>query len=183
MPAETESHWSGPPVLESQMVRLEPFTETHLTERTVAWLNDPKVLRYSENRHRPQSHENCRAYLRSTCDGGHCYWAIHYKARHVGNVTAYIDRNNQTADLAILVGDKSVWGLGVGRESWRLALDWLLDGGGMRKVTAGTMATNGPMLKTMMATGMIEEGRRTSQFIWEDQEVDLVLVAKFRRAG
>jgi len=165
------------------MVRLAPFTEALLNERTVGWLNDPEVLRYSENRHRRQSRETCKAYLRSMDEGRHCYWAIHHEARHVGNVTAYIDCDNQTADLAILVGDKSVWGRGVGRESWRLALDWLLDGGGMRKVTAGTMATNSPMLKTMMATGMTEEGRRTGQFIWEGQEVDLVLLAKFRKAG
>jgi RimJ/RimL family protein N-acetyltransferase len=49
----------------------------------------------------------------------------------------------------------------------------------MRKVTAGTMAINEPMLRIMYASGMVEEGRRKRQFLVDGAEIDAVLVALF----
>lgn len=173
------------PILRGKRLRLTPFCEDHLTDAYVAWLNDPAVVRYSENRHRRHDLESCRDYFRSMVEGGHYYWAIVWQPdrrdtpRHVGNVTAYADRNNRTADLAIIVGDRGLLGLGAGREAWDLALTWLLAEGRFHKVTAGTMATNLAMLKTMQATGMVEEGRRRRQYLCDGKRVDAIMVAKF----
>ena len=51
----------------------------------------------------------------------------------------------------------------------------------MRKVTAGTMAENKSMLAVMRDVGMIEEGRRLRQFLFEGREVDMVYGALFAR--
>ena len=67
---------------------------------------------------------------------------------------------------------------GIGTRAWTLAIDWLLGLGGMRKVTAGTMAGNEAMLALMRKSGMIEEGRRRGQFLLDGRAVDGVLTAK-----
>ncbi|MHA1570742.1 MAG: GNAT family N-acetyltransferase, partial [Alphaproteobacteria bacterium] len=123
------------PELASSRLVLEPFTPSHLTDTYVGWLNDPLVMRYSENRHRTHTLASCREYFAAMRNGSHFFWAIHLasgpntKGAHIGNITAYTDRRNSVADLAIVIGDRTVWGTGLGRESWALALDWLLDTG------------------------------------------------------
>ena len=58
-------------------------------------------------------------------------------------------------------------------------LDELLLRRDMRKVTAGTMAVNEPMLRLMRRSGMSVEAVRARQFVCDGREVDLVICAKF----
>ena len=171
------------PILRGRKCKIVEFDKSFITEEYVAWLNDLEVIKYSENRHRKITANDCFYYLQSMRNSGNYYWAIivdNLDSRHVGNITVYVDRPNLVGDLAIVVGDKSIRGEGIGTEAARLACDWLLKQAGFRKVTAGTMAINKPMLKLMNAIGMKEEGLRKKQFMWNGREVDLVLSAKFQ---
>jgi RimJ/RimL family protein N-acetyltransferase len=170
------------PTLDTKRLTLVPFADAHLTERYVGWLNDPEVVRYSEQRHRRHTVESCRAFVRSFADGPSHLWAIVAKDKalgHIGNINSAVDAPNRVADVAILIGEKKAWGQGLGAEAWTAVVDYLLGPGGMRKVTAGTMAENEAMLKIMRKAGMIEEGLRRRQFILDGREVDIVLVALF----
>ena len=178
------------PVLLGARVLLVPFSDRHLTIDYVGWLNDPVVTRFSENRRRCHTVESCRAYRDAMHQGGHPFWAIEVKdlseasdagSQHIGNLSATIDRPNLVADLAIMIGAPWARGRGFGREAWALAGDYLLGRGGMRKVSAGTMANNMAMLGVMRSTGMVEDGRRARHFLWQGQEVDLVMTARFSR--
>jgi [ribosomal protein S5]-alanine N-acetyltransferase len=161
-------------------ITLEPFSEKYLTERYVSWLNDPAVVRYSEQRHRRHSLASCADYLSSIRSGHYHFWAIvSPEFGHIGNITASIDVPNRVGDIAIMIGARAVQGRGFGKAAWSQAMEWLLREGGMRKVAAGTMAENAPMLAIMRATGMHEEGRRRGQLLLDGRPVDLVLVARF----
>jgi RimJ/RimL family protein N-acetyltransferase len=169
--------------LVSERLDLVPFGEEFLTPRYAGWLNDPDTVRYSEQRHRRHTRESCARYAASMQGSPHHFWAIvaHDPALgHIGNMTATVDPNNKIADLAILIGEAASRGQGLGLEAWTCACSFLLGPGGMRKVTAGTMSVNAPMLGVMRASGMIEEGRRVRQFLLDGQEVDLVMAALFR---
>lgn len=170
-------------IIESARLRLEPFAEAHLTERYLSWLNDPGTVRYSEQRHRRHDRASALAYLQGMQASGDCFWAILRKTgepAHIGNLSAYIDRANGVADMAIMIGEAAARGGGYGREAWQAAGDWLLAQDGIRKLTAGTMACNAPMLATMWACGMAEDGRRRGQFLLDGEPVDLVYGARFR---
>lgn len=171
-----------PPVLSGQSVELRPFTEDNLTDEYVQWLNDPNVMQYSEQRHKYHTIESCKAYYHSMRINKHLFWAIVEKMhnKHIGNLSAYIDHPNRVADLAILIGNSTFQGQGLGRTSWQLASEYLLNSVKMRKITAGTMASNQRMLNIMWSTGMIQEGCRPRQFIMNGEEIDLILASKFR---
>ena len=163
------------PTLDDGTVRLEPFADRHATERYVGWLNDPEIVRFSEQRHRAHTLESCRIY-RESLNPPHKLWAIIAPPYgHVGNVSATVDKWNRVADLAILVGRR---GEGIGTRAWRLALDWLLGQGGMRKVTAGTMAENEMMMGVIRNSGMSVEGRQSGRFLLEGVPVDGILAAR-----
>ena len=50
----------------------------------------------------------------------------------------------------------------------------------IRKVTAGTLSVNAPMLKLMERSGMTREAVRRDQEIVEGAPVDVVYYARFR---
>lgn len=169
------------PILETPRLRIVPFGEDHLGARYVAWLNDPAVVRFSENRHQTHTLQSCRDYMTDMQNGPHFFWAIEQKSaakRHIGNITAYIDAPNGVADVAIMIGDTRVHGLGLGGEAWCAVVDYLIDTAGMRRVQAGTMADNQPMRALMRKSGMQEEGRQAERFLLDGQPVDLVFGAR-----
>lgn len=172
------------PELDTPRLRIVPFSEQWLTERYVNWLNDPEVVRYSEQRHRHHDLASCTAYFQSFENSPHFFCAILLRESdlHIGNIGISVDLANRVADISILVGDRNCWGQGIGAEAWLAVQDELLAHQGVRKVSAGTMAINQGMLSVMKKCGMEEEGRRKRHFLCEGQEVDMVMAAVFARS-
>ena len=157
-----------------------PFAQRHLTDRYVAWLNDEETMRHSENRHRTHTLESCRAYWQSFERSPHFFWAIETEdLGHIGNINAYLDPPNETADVGILIGHRESWGHGYGLEAWMLVAQFLFESQGIRKLTAGTAANNIGMLKIMERAGMQPDGRRARQLLIDGAEVDVVYTAVF----
>jgi RimJ/RimL family protein N-acetyltransferase len=170
-------------IIETQRLKIMPFSEEHLTEEYVRWLNDPEVVRYSEQRHHRHSLESCREYWKSFIDSPHFFWAIlktGNEPEHIGNINAYIDENNLVADIGILIGKKSVWGKGYGFEAWNAVCDYLFKVVRVRKITAGTMAINHGMIRLMEKSGMIEDGVHSRQLLYVSDEIDVVCKAFFQ---
>ena len=171
------------PVIKTPRLVLRPFTESHLTERYIGWLNDPEITRFSENRHRRHSLESCQAYLVSMVSEGHLFWAIHEKDKeeaHIGNVTAYLDTPNDVVDVAIMIGEAGAQGGGLGSEAWCAVIRYLVEERMTRRVQAGTMDANAPMQALFRKSGMLEEGRQRGRFLLDGQPVDMVFAARLR---
>lgn len=161
----------------SERLSLIPFSEEYLSETYVQWLNDPEVVKYSEQRHRLHTLESCREYLLSFDGTPHYFWAIVCHERelvHIGNINAYIDLNNSIADIGILIGNKEYWGKGYGLEAWKAVVNYMLVKLKIRKVTAGTLSNNMGMLKIIGKMGMEQDGQRKRHYLVDGQEVDLV---------
>jgi [ribosomal protein S5]-alanine N-acetyltransferase len=164
-------------------LRIEPFTERHLTERYVGWLNDAGTMRFSENRFRRHTLQSCREYVASFAGSPNFLWAVvatDESFGHIGNMNAYVDDRHGLADVGILIGERSCAGRGYATEAWVGVCDYLLRVKAFRKVTAGALAVNTPMLRVMERAGMADDGRRVRQHVWEDQDVDVVHGALFR---
>jgi ribosomal-protein-alanine N-acetyltransferase len=163
--------------LETARLLLEPFRETHLTERYVAWLNDPEVVRYSELRHYRHTIASCWNYLAAFESSPDYFWAIRIKdgnQQHIGNISAHRDIYNKTVDIGILIGAKEKWGCGYGAEAWGAVCRFLLEQPDVRRVTAGAMASNRGMASIALKAGMVEEARRKGYFLLEDRPEDVV---------
>jgi len=171
------------PVLETPRLRVEPFGEGHLGARYVGWLNDPEIVKFSEQRAHVHTLDSCRAYADSFAGTPNFFWAVVARdpaLGHLGNMNAYVDAANGVADVGILIGQRAAHGQGYATEAWNAVCDFLLRTAGMRKVTAGTISVNTPMLRVMERAGMVDDGRRVGQRLWNGQVVDLVHKALFR---
>lgn len=168
--------------LHGKLTTLRRFTPADVGERYVSWLNDPDVVRYSNQRLRSHSLESCRAYLASFDGTDNLFAGIFRKDDDalIGTMTAYISRHHGTADMGIMVGDKSTWGKGYGQDAWNTLLCALLDIPMMRKVTAGTLDCNTGMLHLIERSHMKFEGARKQQELIEGRARDVRYFARFR---
>ncbi|MCP4668351.1 MAG: GNAT family N-acetyltransferase [Deltaproteobacteria bacterium] len=160
-----------------------PFSERHLTPRYVEWLNDPEIVRFSEQRHKKHTIESCHRYMKSFEGTPNYFFAIEEIETgigHIGNINAYVDKNNSLADIGILLGEKQAQSKGYGLEAWLGVCDFLFHEVGIRKITAGTISLNTPMLKLMRRAEMIDDGVRREHYIFKDKLVDVIHMALFR---
>lgn len=172
---------SGAIHLEGAKVMLDSFTAADIGDAYIGWLNDPEVVRFSNQRFRTHSAESCRAYLASFAGSENLFLAIRRRddGVHIGTMTAYRSIPHGTADIGIMVGERSCWGGGYGQDAWDTLLAWLLGRGDVRKVTAGTLACNTGMVRLMERSGMTLEGTRRAQELVEGEPQDIVLYGKF----
>jgi RimJ/RimL family protein N-acetyltransferase len=171
------------PDIRTARLVITPFSERHLTARYVAWLNDRELMRYSEQRHKTHTLASCRSYWFSFTDTPNYFWAIEETANdlgHVGNINAYVNQINGLADLGILIGMPQAQGKGYGQEAWAGVCSFLFQEVGLRKITAGILAPNSPMLKLARKVGMVEDGVRRRHYLCDGGEVDVIHLALFR---
>ena len=172
--------------IRTRRLLISPFEEGHLTARYVGWLNDPEVVRFSEQRHLKHTLESCHAYWQSFSESPNYFWAVEEvegTLGHIGNMNAYVNQKNSVADVGILIGEKKAWNKGYGLEAFSAVCRFLLQELGLRKVTAGTMALNLPMLRIMERRGMKEDGRRKRHYLFNGKEVDVIHMALFKDEG
>ncbi|MCG9094393.1 GNAT family N-acetyltransferase [Laribacter hongkongensis] len=175
-----------PPIdsLAGRLVTLQPFLPADVTTEYVGWLNDPEVVRFSNQRFRHHSPSSCQDYVASFDGSPHRFLKILRQAdgRMVGTMTAYAAVPHGTADMGIMLGCRSTWGQGIGQDAWNTLLQWLLDTAGIRKVTGGAMRCNQAMVRIMERAGMTLEAVRPAQEMLDGIPQDLVYFGKFRDA-
>ncbi|MFC1883613.1 GNAT family N-acetyltransferase [Thermodesulfobacteriota bacterium] len=173
--------WSG--IISTGRLLIEPFSEKHLSQRYVNWLNDPDVVRFSEQRFKSHTLDSCREYMHSFEGTPNFFWAcvsLDPNIGHIGNINAFIDINNMSADVGILIGESKQWGKGYGFEAFTAVVNFLFREEKIRKVTVGTLVVNKGMMKIISRLGMIDDGRRLRHVLLNGEEVDVVHGALFR---
>jgi RimJ/RimL family protein N-acetyltransferase len=160
---------------------LSCFTQGHVNASYIGWLNDPNVVKYSNQRFISHTSETCLHYLQSFSGTSNCFYAIEEAAtgQMLGTLTVYANLHHQTADIGILIGPTQHWGQGLGQEAFELAMRTLASTGQIRKITAGTMACNVGMVKIMERSGMHLEATRKAQELLDGQPVDVLYFAQF----
>ena len=168
----------------SSNVILKRFQKENISDEYLSWLNDQKVVKYSVQRHISHDRSTAEAYLDWMAQRGGIVFAIYDKSqnRHVGNISLDFDPPNLTCDMALMIGNRSFWGKGIAKEAWIAVRDFAFEQLGYRKINAGTLSVNTPMLKLAVNTGMVPDGVQKDQYIWEGQLVDRVFFAFFNKS-
>lgn len=170
------------PTISTNRLSIRPLTKA--TVRQVAWLVDPEIVKYSEQRHEHHSLKNQLRYVESFATGKSHLWGIYIASTgdHIGNISAVHDIKNDVSEVGILIGEKRCWGLGMGAEAWKAVTFWLLDPlcGNVRKLEAGTMRANEAMMKILLKSGYEMEGERKSHFLLNGAPTGMVLFGKHR---
>lgn len=167
--------------LYGQKVLLKPFCLEDITDRYIAWLNDPEVVRFSNQRFIMHDRASCLRYLDSFFGTDNLFLSVRRldTGQAIGTMTAYVSSHHGTVDVGIMIGDTSVWGGGYGQDAWNTFANWALAQGSIRKLTAGTLACNRAMIRIMEQSGMQLEAVRKAQEIVDGVPQDILLFATF----
>ena len=144
--------------------------------KEIEWLNDKEVTKFSEQRHKIHDFNSQLAYITASQKFGYLY-QIWLGEKHIGNISAEPDPPNNTANMGILIGDKTEWGKGYGLEAWVAFMDFLFSCG-FSKIEAGCMAENRAMELTCRRSGMAQEACIPSHFILDNNPSCLLLFGK-----
>jgi RimJ/RimL family protein N-acetyltransferase len=156
--------------IHTERLRLGRFNEGMLwggvTEKMVGWLNDPDVVRYSEQRHIKHTIETQATYFKHLQrNSGIDYWFIYLNDKErdapfglIGSLTvSVIDK--PIANIGIMIGDKTAWHHGYALEAMSAIINGLA-GEGFKRFEIGTMEENQPMINLAISCGMKEEKRK-----------------------
>ena len=170
--------------LYGRKVALRPFTEGDLLETYLEWLNDAKVVQFSNQRFIHQNKANASRYLASFKGTKNLFMSVRLLSndQSIGTMTAYLSPHHGTVDVGIMIGDKTCWGQGYGQDAWDTMMNWLLQQHSIRKLTAGTSARNKGMICLMERSGMELECRRREHEIVDGIPTDVLYFAKFTGA-
>lgn len=124
------------------------------------WLNDPEVTKYNSHGDIKYTKQMAIDYIRTvTKSPKHCVFAIIDKTtqQHLGNISLQmIDFDLETAEFAILIGEPSVYGKGIGYEAGELLLDYGFNTLHLKQIYCGTSENNLGMQKLALKLGMIK---------------------------
>lgn len=167
--------------LQGGKTTIRPFCQEDLDGPYMSWLNDANTMQYSSQRFLVHDVASSLRYLKSFEDTPNGFFAIEDSETRVliGTMTVYCTPRDGVVDVGILIGDKSLAGQGFGKDCWLTMIEWLSSQDTIRKISAGTVATNKPMLGLMRAAGMIDDGCRRDQQLVEGKPVDIMYFAIF----
>ena len=139
-------------------------------------------MRHSNQRFRHHDEESCLLYLQGFLGTDNLFAAIRLvtEDRLIGTMTAYVSPHHGTADMGILLGERALWGQGLGLEAWCLLMQYLFETGHLRKITGGAVRCNAGMVKIMERSGMHLEAVRMQQENINGKLEDVLYFAKFR---
>lgn len=170
-----------PPRLSGTRLALRAMTAADITPDYIGWLNDPEVVRHSNQRFLRHDRASCERYLASFQGSPNLFVSVRLLCTDegIGTLTAYRNPHHGTADIGILMGQRRVWGQGLGGEAFGLLADWLARQRGVRKLTCGTLSTNTAMLRLAEGAGFQREAVRVAQELVDGEPADIVYLARF----
>jgi CMP-N,N'-diacetyllegionaminic acid synthase len=174
-------------LVQGKIIRLEEFTDKNLFDpKYYAWLQDRDVV---ETIGRPEylaSFPFCilEDYVINVKASDNAYFfALYLKKDNefIGTVKlGSIDWQTRTADVGILIGEKSCWGKGVAKDAIYTASEYAFRELGMRKVTGGCLSTNIAMYRCFERLGFKREAVLRKKVPFRDGFVDHYLYGVFQ---
>lgn len=170
--------------ISGERIHLRPLTEWDLTPTYLEWFTDADVTMFLDAR--DISLEEAREHLNEGLLTQK--WAMlavvhNDQQRHIGNVKiGPIDWGNGVSDLVTVIGDQTMWGLGLAADAIELAGNAAFQRLGMRKLSGGVIEGNEGSLRAYGKAGWVVEGTLKGHVLRDGDSRDRILISRFNPA-
>jgi RimJ/RimL family protein N-acetyltransferase len=154
---------------------LIPLTLNDITTEYIEWLNDSTVNKFLEVRHVNQTLASVTNYINQFYKDHERYiWGIYtIDNKLIGTVNLQnINRDHNSAELGLLIGNKDYWGKSASLEAVSLVLNFAFDKLELNRVAGGTYSTNIGMIFTYKRLGFTREGVMRKSFLENNKYID-----------
>ncbi|MDZ4677670.1 MAG: GNAT family protein [Oligoflexia bacterium] len=159
---------------------LRPVALSDVGERYHRWMNDPEVTKFLEVRFSPQSLNDVRSYVEkmiSKKDEPFFAICVNETHEHIGNIKlGPINPHHKSADVSLVIGEKSAWGKGFASEAIGLVTEYAFKKLALNKLKAGCYSENEGSARAFEKCGWQREGLLRGQAICDGKETDVVLL-------
>lgn len=163
------------PLVTKRLV-LRQLTLEDVSEKYVAWLNDPDVNRFLESRFSKQTIQSVGRFVEAMNVSDVDLLLGIFLAegtRHIGNIRlGPVDTAHKRGTIGLLIGDKQHWGMGYATEAINVVAEFALGSLNLHKVQAGYYAGNAGSQKAFKKAGFFKEARLHDQWfcdgVWQD---------------
>lgn len=164
--------------LNGETIYLRALQEKDAYSGYVEWLNDEDVCQYNSHHVFPYVEKQALDFIKGVMlSRNQLVLAICSKENdtHIGNISLQdINYVNRSAEFAILLGDKSYWGCGIGREAGALLIKHGFMELNLNRIACGTSVENIGMQKLAVALGMKKEGLRKQGLFKHGRYIDII---------
>ncbi len=170
-------------IIKGNKVNLAPFEYKDLkNKKYISWLNNKELLKFSNQRFENQNIKKLRNDFYLLKKNKNIFLKILTKENQfIGTIIGWINKNHKSCNLGILIGDYRFKSRGYGLDSWKTAMNYLFRDLKLRKVFAGTIILNKPMLSIFKKSKMKFEGKFKKHEIIGKKYQDLVYYSKFKK--
>lgn len=153
-------------------IKLVKFNKRFISTKYISWLNNKKLMKFSDQRLKKHTFESCKLYFQNTRKNKDLFFAVIEKItkKHVGNIYVKVDKINNTGDVRILIGET---GKGYGFDAWNSVIQ-ICKKLNIRKITGGTISTNLAMVKIFKKSKMKFEYRKIKYYKRGNKFYDLI---------
>jgi RimJ/RimL family protein N-acetyltransferase len=168
------------PIIQGKLVRLRP-PKPEDAQVMITWFEDMEVTRFLELRH-PPSIDSEKEWLEKIAkDPNHIQWVIEFKGAPAGTTAiVQIDWKNGFGTTGTVIGDKSVWGKGLGGEMMKLRTEYAFSQLPLRKLKSAYLEGNVASRRAQAAAGYREVGRWRGDRFVDGAWIDLILTEVLR---
>lgn len=150
---------------------------TDLNGRWPFWFNDPQITEFTKGFY-PTTRESQEKYFDSInqSETDVVLAIIDRKTNiHIGNIGLHnINFIHRTAQFGIVLGEKGMWGKGIGSKVWKLMVKYGFQILNLHKINATVMDGNEASLKCALKAGFQIEGRQLEQAYKNGKYYDLI---------
>ena len=178
------------PFITGTKINLCILTKSDITDEYVNWFNDKEDCQFNSHYRFPNTYEKTLHYIENTSDivfgivtkqkhshiGNTVFGIVtEQESRHIGNICLqninWIDR---TADISIIIGEKTQWGKGYGAEAYRLIIDYAFNVLNLRRLASALTTDNQGMRWVCAKNGMEYEGTSKQVLFKAGEYIDIV---------
>lgn len=163
-----------PPFLVGSRIELAPLGESDISRDYLAWLNDAEVLRYRTQKAFPTTMRGLKHWVHELPNCGDLVLAIRLRrgGRHIGNIALNaIQWIHGSAELAIMIGARDVWGRGFASEAIDLVAHHGFEHMGLHRIWSES--TNPAFNRAVARLGWRKEGHKREAYFLEGKHVDV----------
>lgn len=158
---------------------LKELRPEDVTDKYVAWMNDPQTNRYLESRDEKHTLKGIREYVLYMLQSEDDYlYGIFYGNEHVGNIKlGSLHHRYRRADIGLVI-DKSYWGQGVGTRAIFIVEQIAFKEKGLHKLEAGIYEENKGSLNAFLKNGWVLVGKYEDHALVEARYTGCYIVEK-----